>query len=99
MNQIECIIHLSQECGRRKTELEAVVKGLKSEVSEGEVMLKKTSRSVEVLCLQVESLREREGELVREGREVGDTLDTAHLERLQGRVKTFERGECVSVSV
>ena len=70
------------------------MKGLKTEVSAEETALKKTGRSVEVLGLQLEALRERERELEREKREGGgSTLDAAHLKKLEGRVKTFERGE------
>ena len=83
-----------QECGKRKSELEEEVKGLKTEVSAEETALKKTGRSVEVLGLQLEALRERERELEREKREGGGSkLDTAHLKKLEGRVKTFEKGE------
>ena len=70
------------------------MKRLKTEVSAEETAMKKTGRSVEVLGLQLEALRERERELEREKREGGgSTLDTAHLKKLEGQVKTFERGE------
>ena len=83
-----------QECGKRKSELGEEVKGLKTEVSVEETAMKKTGRSVEVLGLQLEALRERERELEREKREGGgSTLDAAHLKKLEGQVKTFERGE------
>ena len=82
-----------QECGKRKSELEEEVKGLKTEVSAEETALKKTGRSVEVLGLQLVALRERERELERERREGGSKLDTAHLKKLDGQVKTFEKGE------
>ena len=77
-----------------------MVKGLKTEVSEDEEKLKKTVRSVEVLTQQLESLRGREKELEREGREVGSSsVDEAHLKRLEEQVKTFEKGVCVCVCV
>ena len=68
------------------------MKRLKSELGEEEVSLKRTERSMEVLDLQLKALEEREGELEREGREVGSTLDTGHLERLESHVEAFERG-------
>ena len=97
--------YISQECSRRKAELEEVVKGLTSEVSEEEVTLKKTGRSLEVVGLQVKSLEERERELERVGRETGSTMDAGHLKKLETQVKAFEKGlregerklECVHV--
>ena len=70
-----------------------MVKELKTEVSEGEATLRKTGRSVEVLSLQQTALQERVGELEREGRETGSTMDATHLKQLETRVKAFEKGE------
>ena len=69
------------------------MKRLKAEVATEETTLKKTGRSVEVLELQLAALREREKELEVERREGGTTMDADHLKKLEGQVKSFEKGE------
>ena len=70
---------------------------MKSELGEEEAALKKTERSMEVLSLQLKALEERQGELEREGREAGSTIDTAHLSKLESKVKAFEKDHTKAV--
>ena len=68
------------------------MKGLKAEVAEEEVSFKKAGRAVEVLSTQQKALEERLTELERERKEVGSSMDAAHLKKLETQVKAFEKG-------